>query len=80
MGWTLLAEGSGSSLGFTGPTNSYGANVLVSPWGVLSLGGMLQGSGVEPKMEVWVLDPVSKLWRSVAAEVGGDIASWPTGR
>lgn len=80
MGWTLLAEGSGSSLGFTGPTNSYGANVLVSPWGVLSLGGMLQGSGVEPKMEVWVLDPVSKLWRSVAAEGGGDVASWPTGR
>lgn len=78
--WTILAEGPGSSLGSAGPSNSYGSNVLVSPWGVLSLGGMLHGSGVGQKMEVWVLDSVSKLWRSVAADGGGDLASWPMGR
>lgn len=80
IGWTLLAEGRDSSLGYTGPTYSYGANVVVSPWGVLSLGGMRQGSGVGPEMEVWVLDAVSKLWRPVTAKGGGDMASSPTGR
>lgn len=80
IGWTLLAEGSRSSLGYAGPTNSYGANVLVSPWGVLSIGGMQQGNGVGPKLEVWVLDAVSKLWRSIAADGDGDSASWPMGR
>eukprot|EP00903_Cladosiphon_okamuranus_P009839 g9351.t2 len=80
IGWTILAEGPGSSLGYVGPTNSYGANFLVSPWGVLSLGGMLQGSGVGRHPEVWVLDMVSKLWHPVVAEGGHDTASWPTGR
>lgn len=80
IGWTLLAQGSGSSLGDTGPSNSYGASVLVSPWGVLSFEGMLQGSGVGAKVEAWVLDAVSKLWHSIAVEGGSDTASWPTGR
>lgn len=81
-GWTLLAVGPGASLVSAGPTRPHGANIVVSPWGVLSLGGMLQGSGVGTTSDVWVLDPVSKLWRSVPVDrdVDGSASSRPTGR
>lgn len=80
-GWTLLAEGSGAQLTPTGPMKPHGASIMVSPWGVLSLGGMRQGSGVGATSDLWVLDPVSKLWRSVSCgEDGRGASPWPVGR
>lgn len=77
--WMILADGPGVPLASTGPFNPHGASIMVSPWGMLSIGGMLQGSGVESTSDVWVLDPVSKRWRSVYAD-GGVNASSPVGR
>ncbi|CAM9161625.1 unnamed protein product [Ectocarpus fasciculatus] len=77
--WIVLAEGPGVPLASTGPFNPHGQSTIVSPWGLLSIGGMLQGSGVGSTSDVWVLDPVSKRWRSVDGD-GGVNASSPVGR
>ncbi|CAM9246405.1 unnamed protein product [Ectocarpus sp. 6 AP-2014] len=77
--WMILAEGPGVPLASTGPYNPHGASVMVSPWGMLSIGGMLPGRGVESASGVWVLDPVSKRWRPVNDDGGVD-ASSPVGR
>lgn len=77
--WMILAEGPGVPLASTGPLNPHGASIMVSPWGMLSIGGMLPGRGVESASGVWVLDPVSKRWRSVNGDGGVD-ASSPVGR
>ncbi len=71
-GWTLLAVSPGASLVSAGPSRPHGANIAVSPWGVLSLGGMRQGAGVGAMSDVWVMDPVSKLWRTVPLGHDGD--------
>lgn len=76
-GWTLLAEGPDVPLSSLGPLKPHAASVLVSPWGLLSVGGMLQGKGVGAVPAVWAIDPVSKLWRNVPIEDG---ATSPTGR
>lgn len=75
--WVLLAEGSNVPLASAGPMKPYGASVLVSPWGLLSVGGMLQRGGVGMGSDIWVVDPVSKLWRSVSI---GNGSSLPAGR
>ncbi|CBN74811.1 conserved unknown protein [Ectocarpus siliculosus] len=77
--WMILAEGPGVPLASTGPYNPHGASIMVSPWGMLSIGGMLPGRGVESATGVWVLDPVSKRWHSVDGDGGVD-ASSPVGR
>ncbi|CAM9312927.1 unnamed protein product [Scytosiphon promiscuus] len=68
--WTLLAEGPGAPLVSTGPFTPHGASMVVSPWGLLSIGGMTQGTGVGAASELWVLDPVSSMWRSVSGDGG----------
>lgn len=78
-GWTLLAEGPGVPLfSSAGRMKPHAASVLVSPWGLLSVGGMVQGGGVGTVPGVWAIDPVSKLWRDVPIENG--VASPPLGR
>lgn len=77
-GWTLLAEGPDVPLSSVGPMKPHGASVLVSPWGLLSVGGMLQGKGMGAVPAVWAIDPLSKLWVDVPVEDGA--ASSPTGR
>lgn len=77
-GWTLLAEGPEVPLSAVGPMKPHAASVLISPWGVLSVGGMVQGKGVGVVPDVWAIDPVSQLWRDVPIEDG--VTSPPTGR
>lgn len=74
----LLAEGSDVPLKPVGPMKPQGASMLVSPWGVLSVGGMAQGIGVGVRPNVWVIDPVSK--RQYLVSVQGGTASLPMGR
>ncbi|CAM9103761.1 unnamed protein product [Laminaria digitata] len=76
-GWTLLAEGPDVPLSAVGPMKPHAASVLISPWGVLSVGGMVQGKGVGVVPDVWAIDPVSQLWRGVPIEDG--VTSPPTG-
>lgn len=56
----------------------HAASMLLSPWGLLSVGGMVQGKGVGAVPDVWAIDPVSKLWRGVPIEDG--VTSPPAGR
>jgi len=81
-GWMLLAVGPGASLMSAGPARPHGANIVVSPWGVLSLGGMLLGTGVGEASNVRVLDPVSKLWHTVPVDHDGEVIGYsrPMGR
>ena len=77
-GWTLLGEGPDVPLSSFGPMKPHAASVLISPWGLLSVCGMLQGKGVGAVPDVWAIDPVSNLWRGVPIEDG--VTSSPTGR
>lgn len=63
--WLFLSEGYHVPLASSGPFKPHGATVLVSPWGILSMGGLAQDRVKERGMDTWVIDPVSKLWRPV---------------
>ena len=69
--WLLLSEGYKVPLASGGPFKPHGASVLVSPWGIISAGGITQGrEGRKGELDAWVLDPVSKLWRPVSVKDG----------
>lgn len=67
--WLLLAEGHHVPLSSSGPFKPHGATVLVSPWGMLSVGGLVQDRVIKKGMNAWVIDPVSKLWRPVTVSM-----------
>lgn len=75
--WLLLSEGYHVPLASGGPFKPHGASVLVSPWGILSIGGLAQDRVMKRGMDAWVIDPVSKLWRRVTVN---DVGKRPAAR
>lgn len=78
--WMLVAEGSDVTLGPRDSKNAYGSTMLLSPWGILSMGGMLRAMGVGPRTETWILDPVSRRWSVMPVEEREIEAHSPRGR
>lgn len=78
LDWTLLADGLDVPLAISSPLKPHGASIIISPWGLISMGGIGQSRWSKEEFGVWVEDPVSRLWRHVPIYSGTKVS--PTAR